>query len=306
MLKDPVLVIMAAGMGSRFGGLKQMEPIGPNGEWILEYSLYDAWRAGFQEAVIIIKEENENLMKELIDTRVKGKIKISYAYQKLEDIPSDQILPSQRTKPWGTGQAVLAAKNMINGPFAAINADDYYGREAFELIYNHLKDSSEKGDTSFAMVGYLIKNTLTDNGFVSRGVCQVDEDGSLKNIVERVHIIQTVDGPMYTEDQQVYHRLPDETVVSMNMWGFSRDMLAALENSFRVFFKKEVPKNPLKSEFFLPFAVEEMLEGNHASVRVFTTKDKWYGITYKEDAPTVKTALEQLHNSQFYPRCLWA
>ncbi len=303
-MKEPVLVIMAAGMGSRFGGLKQMAPIGPGGQWILEYSLYDALKAGFKEAIIIIKEENEGLMRELIDGRIKGKIKITYVYQKLEAIPQGAEVPRGRTKPWGTGQAVLAAKEQISGPFAAINADDYYGREAFELMYTHLSQTNAN-QNDFAMVGYLLKNTLTKSGFVSRGVCQVNENHQLTSIVERVHIIETIDGPMYTNDQQVYYRLGEETIVSMNMWGFTKGMISALEEGFKTFFTREVPQNPLKAEFFLPFAVEEMLADKQATVRVFTTKDRWYGITYKNDGPMVHEALGALHKKGLYPNNLW-
>ncbi len=302
-MKEPILVIMAAGMGSRFGGLKQMTPIGPNGEWILEYSLYDGKKAGFKEAVIIIKEENENLMRELIDKRIGSEMKITYAYQKQEDIPKGETVPKGRTKPWGTGQAVLAAKSFINGPFAVINADDYYGQEAFRLIYNHLKNQQE--ETAFAMVGYFLKNTLSESGSVSRGVCQRDEKDYLTSIVERVHIIQTVDGPMFTEDKKNYVRLEEETIVSMNMWGFTKEILPALEKSFITFFKEKVPNNPMKSEFFLPFSVETMLEEKQAIVKVFATEDKWYGITYSEDVTKMKEALNSFHQKGLYPEKLW-
>lgn len=304
-MKDPVLVIMAAGMGSRFGGLKQMTPIGPNGEWILEYSLYDAMKAGFKEAIIIIKEENEDLMKEMVNNRVQNKMAITYVFQKQGDIPLGEKVPEGRTKPWGTGQAVLAAKDKIEGPFAVINADDYYGQEAFQLIYQHLIKTKKGGDNAFAMVGYLVKNTLTESGSVSRGVCEVDEKGLLTSIVERVHIINSVDGPMYTLDQKTYHRLEEDTVVSMNMWGFTQGIIPSLENSFKAFFKEQVPENPMKSEFFLPFAVEEMLVDKRATVNVYTTEDRWYGITYQNDVPSVKEALEKRHNDKRYPEKLW-
>ncbi|NLB90325.1 MAG: nucleotidyltransferase [Clostridiales bacterium] len=302
-MKEPVLLIMAAGMGSRFGGLKQMEPVGPNQEWILEYSLFDAWKAGFQEAILVIRKENEALMKQLIDERIGDKaIKISYAYQELENIPKGKRVPEGRTKPWGTGQAVLSAKEKIQSPFAVINADDYYGQEAFTLVYNHLKQIEKNEENDFAMVGYQIKNTLTESGYVSRGVCEVAKDGKLKSIVERVHIIQTVDGPMYSEDMENYIRLNEDTVVSMNMWGFTTNLLQELEKSFLEFFDKEVETNPLKSEFFLPFAVEALLKNHQATVKVFTTEDKWYGVTYKEDVKMVKEALQRLHDQGRYPQ----
>ncbi len=303
MTNEPILLIMAAGMGSRYGGLKQMDPIGPDGELILDYSLFDAKRAGFKRAVIIIKPENEKDFREVLGDRVSGHMQIDYAYQELGHIPEGFAIPAERTKPWGTGHAVLCAKDLVDAPFCVINADDYYGAEAFRLCYDHLSKLSS--DKDYTMVGYLLKNTLSATGSVARGVCTLDKSQHLTDIVERTHIISTVDGPMYTEDEKTYQRLSSKTVVSMNMWGFPAAMMDRLEEAFPRFLKTTLQENPLKGEFFLPTVVDLQLRAGRAEVTVYTTPDKWYGVTYRADRAEVAEALQKLAEDGLYPRPLW-
>ncbi|MEG2702829.1 MAG: sugar phosphate nucleotidyltransferase [Clostridia bacterium] len=275
----PVLVIMAAGMGSRYGGLKQMDPVGPNGELILDYSLFDAKRAGFERAVIVIKKENEQDFREVLGDRVSKHMRIDYAYQEMDDLPEGLERPAERIKPWGTGHAVLAARKLVDAPFCAINADDYYGAHAFQLCGDHLR--SLKGDGDLTMVGYLLKNTLSETGYVARGVCEMGEQNHLTDLVERTHIISTVDGPLMTEDGQNYSRLSPDAVVSMNMWGFPVCMMERLAESFPQFLRRALKENPLKAEFFLPTVVDEQLRAGQASVTVHTKPDRWFGVTYR-------------------------
>lgn len=304
MEKKPVLVIMAAGMGSRYGGLKQMDPVGPDGELILDYSLFDAKHAGFERAVIIIKQENEKDFREVLGNRVSRHMHIDYAYQSIEKLPEGYAVPEGRVKPWGTGHAVLCAAELVDGaPFCAINADDYYGREAFQLAYDHL--SRLKGDGDLCMVGYLLKNTLSESGSVARGVCELAQGDTLRDLTERTHIISTVDGPLMTEDGQTYTRLSPDTVVSMNLWGFSGAMMDALKNGFPAFLKTRVPANPLKAEYFLPSVVDDQLRAGKATVRVYTSGDKWYGVTYREDRADVVNALARMSEEGLYPKPLW-
>ena len=302
-MKKPVLVIMAAGMGSRYGGLKQMDPVGPDGELILDYSLYDAKRAGFERAVIIIKPENEQDFREVLGDRVSRYMQVDYAYQTIDRIPEGFTVPEGRVKPWGTGHAVLCAADVVDGaPFCAINADDYYGREAFQLCYDHLSNLKDDGD--FCMVGYLLKNTLSETGYVARGVCELAESGTLKDLTERTHIISTVDGPLMTEDQKTYTWLSPETVVSMNMWGFPGKMMQHLKDGFPQFLQEKVPANPEKAEYFLPSVVDAQLSAGTACV-VYTTPDKWYGVTYREDRAEVVEALARMAQEGLYPAPLW-
>lgn len=303
-MKKPVLVIMAAGMGSRYGGLKQMDPVGAHGEWILDYSLFDARRAGFERAVIIIKRENEKDFREVLGDRVSRHMRVDYAYQDIRDLPKGYELPEGRTKPWGTAHAVLSARNLVDAPFCAINADDFYGAQAFELCYRHLSQIQDDGD--LCMVGYLLKNTLSERGYVARGVCELDENSRLKDITERTHIISTVDGPMMTEDMQTYTRLSPDTVVSMNMWGFPQAMMDRIEAGFLAFLDRALSANPKGAEYFLPFVVDEQLRAGKARVKVYTTPDRWYGVTYHDDKPLVCQALRDLAAAGQYPAPLWA
>ena len=303
-MKKPVLVIMAAGMGSRYGGLKQMDPVGPDGGLILDYSLFDAKRAGFERAVIIIKKENERDFREVLGDRVSRHMQVDYAYQDLANLPKGYAVPEGRVKPWGTAHAVLSAAGLVDAPFCAINADDYYGMEAFRLCYDHLTHLKDEGD--ICMVGYLLKNTLSETGSVARGVCTLDAKNRLTDLVERTHIISTVDGPLFTEDGQTYTRLSPETVVSMNMWGFPASMMQRIEAGFPAFLDRTLAQNPLKGEYFLPFVVDGELRAGRARVNVYTTPDKWFGVTYREDRPLAVNALKAMTDGGLYPTPLWA
>ena len=302
-MKKPVLVIMAAGMGSRYGGLKQIDPVGRNGAIILDYSLFDAKRAGFEKAIIVIKRENEALFREVIGDRASRQMEIQYAYQEMDDLPEGFSIPEGRKKPWGTGHAVLAARKLVDAPFCAINADDFYGAEAFRLAYDHLTHLKDEGDV--AMVGYLLKNTLSENGYVSRGVCEMDETGRLTALTERTHIITSADGPLMTEDLHTYTRLEPDTVVSMNMWAFPHSMMAALEKGFPVFLREQLSKNPEKAEYYLPMAVDAEMQAGRAGVSVKTTHDKWYGVTNPEDKQDVVDAVARMAEAGLYPAPLW-
>lgn len=301
MKKRPILVIMAAGMGSRYGGLKQMDPIGAHGEFILDYSLFDAKRAGFDRAVLVIKRENEADFSRLLGARVQ--FPISYAYQELDDLPAGYTLPKQRMKPWGTGHAVLAARDQLDAPFCVINADDFYGAEAFRLAARHLQAATASDD--FAMIGYLLKNTLSETGHVSRGICSVSESGYLQSITERTHIISTVDGPLMTEDEKTYTRLSAHAAVSMNMWCFPQVMTRYLQELFPAFLDRALKENVEKAEFFLPYAVDELLQAGRAHVKVYQTPERWYGVTYRQDRPLVAEALQALAKDGVYPENLW-
>lgn len=306
-MKKPVLVIMAAGMGSRYGGLKQIDPIDGDGHIIMDFSVYDAVRAGFEKAIFIIKRENEQAFREAIGDRLSRFIQVSYVFQELDNIPEGFTVPEGRVKPWGTGHAVLSCIDEIDGPFVVINADDYYGVRAFQMAYDFLTDP-EAEDTAgrYMMVGYRLENTLTENGYVSRGVCVTDDEGYLRGINERTHIEKRGDGAAYTEDEGAsWTELPADAAVSMNMWGFSADILEELKKRFVVFLEENLEKNPLKCEFFLPFVVDELLEEKKATVKVLKSADKWYGVTYKEDKPMVMAAVQNLKDQGLYPQKLW-
>ena len=304
-MKNITLVIMAAGMGSRYGGLKQIDPIGPGGEIILDYSVYDAVKAGFNKVIFVIKEEIEKDFKEIIGNKFDGVVDIDFAYQDIKNLPEGFTVPEGRVKPWGTGHAVLSCKGMIDGPFAVINADDYYGRETFELIYNELTKEKAEGDKyEFCMVGFRVENTLTENGTVARGVCQTSEDGYLTDIVERTKIAIRDGKIMFTEDGESWTEIPEGTTVSMNCWGFTPVMMEELENRFAACLERN-KDNMLKCEYFLPFVVDELLKEDKAEVQVLSTKEKWYGVTYKEDKAVVVNAIREKVEKGEYPRCLW-
>lgn len=305
-MKEPVLVIMAAGMGSRYGGLKQIDPVGAHGEKIIDYSLFDARRAGFKKALFIIKEELLPDFQEAVFQKVSQYMEVEWVFQRLEDVPQGVEIPEGRQKPWGTGQATLAAARVLEDtPYAVINADDFYGREAFEKIYQFLKNAQDGAKLDFAMVGYYVKNTVTENGYVSRGVCQV-EGGMLQSVTERTHIEKRPEGIAYTEDGgNTWNPLAPDTVVSMNLWGFTPGFTPALEENFRRFFQEDVPQNPLKAEYFLPFVVNDLLAQDKAQVTVLSSADKWYGVTYKEDKETVVNAVQEMTEAGVYPAPLW-
>ena len=306
LMKQPTLVIMAAGLGSRFGGCKQITPVDGAGHVIIDYSIYDAVRAGFGKVVCIIKPELEGDFRSAIGDRIAPFVPLEYAYQTLDKLPKGYAVPEGRAKPWGTGHAVLCCKELIDAPFAVINADDYYGASAFQTAYDALKGLKDDGALArYMMVGYQVENTLSDNGHVSRGVCTVDRDGHLTDVCERTHIIKTADGPLYTEDGETYHRIPQGTLVSMNMWGFTPSLVAALERDFPAFLARALRENPQKAEFFLPTEVNDMLARGEAVVDVLSSRDRWHGVTYQEDKPVVTQALRQLAESGLYPTPLW-
>ena len=304
-MKEPILLIMAAGMGSRYGGLKQMDPVGPSGEVILDYSIFDARRAGFKRVIFLIKHEIEEDFKRIVGSRIEKYMEVRYAFQQVEKIPAPFTVPEGRVKPWGTGHAVLCCKELIDAPFAVINADDYYGVDAFQTAYDALTSLQDDDKAQYVMIGYKITNTLTENGHVARGVCTTDENGRLVDINERTHIISTGDGPLYTEDMQTYHRIPDDALVSMNMWGFTPSLLKELERAFAQFLAEEVPGNPLKAEIYLPNVVGGMLRRDEAEVRVLSSRARWYGVTYQADKPEVQKALCALAEEGLYPTPLW-
>ena len=301
-MKKPVLVIMAAGMGSRYGGLKQVDPVDADGHIIMDFSIYDAVRAGFKKVIFIIKRENEQIFRETIGRRVEGILDVEYVFQELENIPDGFTVPEGRVKPWGTGHAVLSCMNVIDGPFAVINADDYYGPGAFAMIYDYLTHHEDDSLYRYTMVGYRLGNTLTENGHVSRGICTVDENGYLTGIRERTYIVMTPDGAAYSEDDglTLTSISPDERV-SMNMWGFTAGFMKELQAQFAQFLAEDMPKNPLKAEYFLPSVVSRLLDEGRATVRVLHSNDKWYGVTYKEDKAAVMAAIAALKRQGVYP-----
>ena len=306
-MKEPVLVIMAAGMGSRYGGLKQIDPVDENGNIIVHYSLYDAYRAGFRTAVFIIKPELEETFKEVIGADVTKKMNILYVHQISTDLPEGYTVPEGRTKPWGTAHAALAARNVVDGPFAIINADDYYGVDAFKTIYDYLCSHPDDPDCyEYVMVGYLLKNTVTEHGTVARGVCESTPDGYLANVTERTKIEKGVACPRFTEDDgATWTDLPADTIVSMNMWGFHKSYLEEAWKRFPAFLDNAIRTNPLKGEYFLPAVVSQLLEEKRARVRLLSSHDKWYGVTYKEDKPVVVAALAAMREQGLYPKNLW-
>ena len=305
-MNKPVLVIMAAGMGSRYGGLKQLDPVGNHGQLIIDYSIYDARRAGFDTVIFVIKEENEADFRSCIGDRVSKVMDVKYAFQRKDDLPEGYAVPEGRAKPWGTAQAALAARELVQAPFAIINADDYYGPEAYQLIYDYLCAHPDGELYEYAMVGYLLKNTVTENGSVARGVCTVDGEHILRDIVERTAIEKDGDDARFTEDGGgSWTALPGNTTVSMNMWGFTRSFLDEALARFPAFLDKALAENPLKGEYFLPSVVEQLIGGGKARVRVLLSQDKWYGVTYREDKPTVVAAIAEKTKAGLYPDRLW-
>ena len=305
-MKKPVLVVMAAGMGSRYGGLKQIDPVDKEGHIIMDFSIYDAVQAGFRKVVFIIKKENEADFRSAIGDRLSNQLEVSYVFQDLHNIPEGYEVPEGRVKPWGTGHAVLSCINEIDGPFVVINADDYYGRSAFEELYRFLTTHHDDEKYRYAMVGYQLGNTLTDNGSVARGICVTDENGYLQEIAERTKIVKTEDGAAYTEDDgKTWIPVGLKTPVSMNMWAFSPSIINELQNAVDRFFAEEVEKNPLKSECFLPIEVDKLLKAGKATVEVLHSADKWFGVTYKEDKPFVMESIQKLKDAGVYPDVLW-
>ena len=307
MKKKPVLVVMAAGMGSRYGGLKQIDPVGSHGEAILDYSIYDAYEAGFDTVVIIIKEAIRQDFMDTVGARLrKSPVEIRYAYQELDKLPGGYTVPEGRTKPWGTSHAVLCARDVIGGaPFAVINADDYYGKSAYKVMYDALCRLEDDEKYNYCMVGYSLGKTVTENGSVARGVCCTDEKGFLTQIIERTRIEKHPDGIRFTEDGENWVELPEDTIVSMNMWGYTPSFLAEIETGFTAFLDNAMKTNPLKGEYYLPLVVQSLLADNKATVKVLTSPDKWYGVTYAADKPLVVAALKEKTEAGLYPDGLW-
>lgn len=300
-MKNPELVIMAAGMGSRYGGLKQIDTVDEVGHIIIDYSIFDAMRAGFRDFTFIIKKEIEKDFREVMDSHLLGKdINVKYVFQELDKLPEGYSVPEGRRKPWGTAHALMCCYGVVDAPFAVINADDYYGAHAFEKIYEFLKNTSDDGKYHYAMVGYRIKNTVTEEGTVSRGVCEADSDGMLTSIVERTKI-GTRDGAIYYTEGDVDTPLDPETLVSMNLWGFTPSYLRESKERFPKFLDENLPKNPEKCEFFLPGVVSDLISEGKADVRILDNVDKWYGVTYKEDKVTVVNAFRELKKAGVYP-----
>lgn len=299
----PTLVIMAAGMGSRFGGLKQIEPVDDQGHIIMDFSLFDAYRAGFRDIVFIIKPELEESFRQRIGNRMEKYFHVQYVFQTLDQIPAGYCVPEGRVKPWGTGHAVLCAAQAVQGPFAVINADDFYGSSAFTAVYDFLSSSSD--ESRYAMVGYRVRNTVTEFGSVARGVCEV-ENGMLTGITERTKIYKRGDGAAYTEDGETFVELSGDTLVSMNLWGFTAKMMRELIDRFPVFLDRTLEENPMKGEYFLPSVVNDQLAEGSAGVCVLPCEEAWYGVTYREDLQSVRDAIAAMKKNGVYEEALWA
>ena len=304
-MKKPVLVILAAGMGSRYGGLKQIDPVDEQGHVIIDFSIYDAIRAGFEKIVFIIKKENEMDFKETIGARVSKFAQVEYVYQELERLPEGFTVPEGRQKPWGTGHAILCCEDVIDGPFAVINSDDYYGPNGFKMLYDFLTTEVDGDRYNYAMIGYIIENTLTDHGSVSRGVCETDGNNHLTVINERTNVIKKDDHAAYSEDKVTWVDIPKGTTVSMNMWGFTESIMDVLKDGFTKFMREEVPDNLMKSEYFIPKVVGKLVTEGKADVTILTSEDKWFGVTYKEDKEHVVNAVKKLKEDGVYPTELW-
>ena len=301
--KDVTLLIMAAGMGSRYGGMKQIDHVDEEGHKIIDFSIYDAKTAGFTKVVFVIKKENLGIFRREIGDAVSKYIDVEYAFQELSDIPDSYNVPEEREKPWGTAHAVLSARNEIHEPFAVINADDFYGRDAFIKAYEFL---AQTDDGHYAMIAYELKNTLTENGTVSRGICDVSDTGLLTSVTERTKIRRAGDEAEYTEDDgNTWSHLPGNAATSMNFWCFAEDFMGRIGAHFERFLKEEVAKNPLKSECYLPTVVSALLSEGKCDVQVIKTSDKWHGVTYKEDKPALTEAIREMKRDGLYPQSLW-
>lgn len=297
----PTLLILAAGMGSRFGGLKQVEPVGPNGEAIIDYTIFDAIRAGFGKVVFVIRQSFADAFKEKFDAKLSGKIDVEYVFQELDNLPKGFTLPEAREKPWGTAHAILVAKNVINEPFCAINADDFYGDGAYQIMANFLNNSVQ--EQTFSMIGYQLKNTLSEHGSVSRGMCTVNDNNNLIKIVETHNIFKKEDAAVTIANDGSETPLTGNERVSMNFWGFHPSVFKALESKFVQFLETEIDKP--KSEMYIPSVVFEMIEKNEVEVKVLEANSPWFGVTYKEDKPIVVNKIKTLINEGVYPEKLW-
>lgn len=300
-MKKPTLVILAAGMGSRYGGMKQIDGVGNHGEPIIEFSIYDAKEAGFEKVVLIIKREHEELFKSCLTNRVSKHMEVAFAYQDMLNIPEGIEVPEGREKPWGTTHALLACKGVVNEPFAIINADDFYGKDAYKKIYNFL--TTEVEDDHYGMVGYVCNNTLTDNGTVTRGVCE-QEDGYLSHIVE-IQKIARKDGHAIYEENGEWKDLPDDTLVSMNFWGFTPKIFDEVEGIFENFLKDAIKENPMKCEHVIPTAIGDLVKDKVCKVKMLSSEDQWFGVTYQEDKPLVVEKIQAMKDAGVYPDVLW-
>ena len=295
------LVVLAAGMGSRYGGLKQMDPLGPNGEAILEYSAYDAIQAGFDKIVFIIKKAMEKDFKALIGDKIASKVEVVYVFQDIDtNLPQGFTVPNGRVKPWGTGHALLCCKDVLHEPFAIINADDFYGRHSYQLLHDYLVDENNK---EYCLVGYVLENTLTDFGSVTRGVCKAS-DGFLSEVNECAQI-EKRDGKVCYYKEDAWQEVDPKSLVSMNMWGFYPRYLAQIEEKFQTFLAEEVAKNPMKAEFLIPIVSDQLIKAQACKVSLLSTDEKWFGITYQEDKPNVKANIKKLVDNNVYPKDLW-
>ena len=301
-MQQPSLIIMAAGLGSRFGGLKQIEPVGDRGEIIMDYSLYDAWRAGFRKVVFVHKKENEADLRAIVEPHVAGRMEAVFARQELGDLPEGFAVPAGRVKPWGTAHAVRACRRVINESFAVINADDFYGPTAFRALYDFL--TSDSPETENAMVGYRLRNTVTENGSVARGICQ-ERDGYMTSITERTRVEKRGDGAAFTEDGEHWTFLGGDTLVSMNFWGFHEGMMDAFDKRFVDFLTNDMPRNPEKAEYFLPSVADAEMREHGVKVRLLPCEETWHGVTYREDLPSVRASLADMKTRGIYPPCLW-
>jgi Nucleotidyl transferase len=299
----PTLVILAAGMGSRYGGLKQVDPVGPSGETIMDYSIYDAERAGFDRVVFVIRREFETVFKETIGAKYKGLVEVDYAYQEMGDLPIGYSVPQDRIKPWGTAHAIRAARHSVKTPFAAINADDFYGKDAFERLGAFLSQEPVSPlPLQFAMVGYLLEQTLSENGSVARGVCSLDAEGYLAGVKEMTRLVQVEGGIENQENPEKPHRLTGKERVSMNMWGFRPELFTLLKDRFPCWLEKN--EGDLKAEWYIPFVVDELVKEGVATVSVLPTESRWFGVTYREDKPKVVEAIARLVEAGVYPERL--
>lgn len=301
-MNDPVLVVMAAGMGSRYGGLKQLEALGPKGEILMDYSVYDAVRAGFSEVVFVIRRDFEEEFVQRIGRRWQDRVRCHYAYQELEALPSGFVLPQGRTRPWGTGQAVLAARDYISGPFAVINADDFYGPESYRAMHRFLTGEKRQEKPALGLCVWQLGDTLSDHGTVSRGVCRLDGDQGLSDIREIRKIEKTSDGARFWEEEaKAYTELAAATPVSMNFWGLPASYLDMLDLAFTEFLEEEAPKDPLDAEYLLPMTIGRHLAEGHVTVHTMPAGRMWYGVTYRQDKPRVQEALAKLTQEGIYP-----
>ena len=305
-MKKPTLVILAAGMGSRYGGLKQIDPIDDEGHKIIDFSIYDALKAGFGKVVFIIKKENEADFRSLVGDPISKHMEVEYVFQDITDVPEGFVMDPERVKPWGTTHALQCCKGVVNEPFAVINADDYYGRSAYTTLYEYLTGHQDSEKHPYAMVGYELSNTLTDKGAVARGICVTNEQGFLIDIVERTNIIKTETGAAFSEDDgATYTDVSVDSLVSMNMWAFYPSVFELFDGALDRFFKEDVVKKPLKAECLIPTEVDKLLKADKATVEVLSSRDRWFGVTYQEDKPFVKASIAELKEKGLYPKKLW-